>query len=118
MVAAAVAVCGYFMDEGEWNYVSTMGWFWCENCVAAIVSYCDRNAILLQAFLVIWIHSAIVAGCGSGPQHNRNIPAALVDVVRNLNHWNCSHSWLSYSPTLATASAALRSPVLPVRFSP
>ena len=86
MVAAALAACCCSMDEGECGYVSAMGWFWCENCVAAIVPYCGRNAVLLRAFLVIWIHNAIAARCDSGPCRNRNIAAASVDAVRNLNH--------------------------------
>ena len=58
---------------------------------AATPLRCGRNAVLLRVFLVIWIHRAIAAGCGSGPCRNRNIEAASVDAVRNLNHYNINH---------------------------
>ena len=48
MVAMAVAACCCSMDEGECGYVSTMGWFWCGNCVAAVVPYCSCNAVTLR----------------------------------------------------------------------
>ena len=87
MAAVGVAICGYFGDEGEGFFGSTMGWFRCGNCVSVVASSCGRNTVLLRVFLVIWIHAAIAAGCGCGPRRNRNIAAASTDAVHSLNHW-------------------------------
>ena len=71
----------------QWGSLDVGNVFWLLRLVAAASPLrCGRITVLLRAFFVIWIHNAIAARCGCGPDRKRNIAAASVDAVRNLNH--------------------------------